>query len=169
MSDAFTIVLWCADVARMASMAAAHLLTEGVRAADSGRIDNSLPITVGVANQRKWPVFSRKVSTTGVILPPTPQVSTPERHDFLLTVTSGLHVDAAGAPEPVRQAPVIDANRLVVALESLTPREREARELLKVFHSVAQPAKATPPEREGKVDLHKVADCCQRLVSALAD
>jgi hypothetical protein len=168
-SDSFTIVLWCADVARLASMAMSHLLAEGIHAVDHGRIDNPLPITVGVANSRRWPMFSREVSAKGIIRHRQPRVATAERHDFLLTVTSSQHVDAAGAPERVRQAPVIDANELLAALESLTPSGRDARELLKVFDSVAQPAKTTPSQREEKVDLHQIADCCQRLVSALAN
>ncbi|MGA1312714.1 MAG: hypothetical protein ACO30L_06480, partial [Ilumatobacteraceae bacterium] len=67
MSDSYSIVLWCADVARFASMVGSHLLSEGILAANRGRIDDEIPILVGVANARRWPVFSREVAARGVV------------------------------------------------------------------------------------------------------
>ena len=166
MSDPFTIALWCADTTRFASMVASHLLTEGIHAANSGRIENHLPVVVGVANTRRWPVLARTVAARGVIRARTPHITTVRQHHYLLTVVSGASVDSGGAPRAAAAARVIDAHNLVMALEAVTPSELSSEQLVDVFASVAQhPLNIRVSE---EVDVMQVADSCQRLVSALA-
>jgi hypothetical protein len=166
MSDPFTIALWCADTTRFASMVASHLLTEGIHAANSGRIENHLPVVVGVANTRRWPVLARTVAARGVIRARTPHITTVRQHHYLLTVVSGASVDSGGAPRAAAAARVIDAHKLVMALEAVTPSELSGEQLVDVFASVAQhPLNIRVSE---EVDVMQVADSCQRLVSALA-
>lgn len=199
MSDPYTIVLWCADAARFVSMVGAHLLTEGILAANAGRIDDDIPVAVGVANARRWPVFSRTVAARGVIFVRSPQVTTRERHDFLLTFADVSGRDAsgfrrkrsrrnfarhdAGASANLR---VIRAADLVEALEAApAPSTMSKAEALALFSSVArervvdgareersvtatQTATQTVADTDGEADVHEIADCCQRLVRALA-
>ena len=166
MSDPFTIALWCADTTRFASMVASHLLTEGIHAANSGRIENRLPVVVGVANTRRWPVLARTVAARGVIRARTPHITTMRQHHYLLTVVSGASVDSGGAPRAAAAARVIEAHKLVMALEAVTPSELNGEQLVDVFASVAQqPVKKWVGK---EVDVMHVADSCQRLVSALA-
>jgi hypothetical protein len=166
MSDPFTIALWCADTTRFASMVASHLLTEGIHAANSGRIENHLPVVVGVANTRRWPVLARTVAARGVIRARTPHITTVRQHHYLLTVVSGASVDSGGAPRAAAAARVIDAHKLVMALEAVTPSELSSEQLVDVFASVAQQPVNIRVSKE--VDVMQVADSCQRLVSALA-
>lgn len=166
MSDPFTIALWCADTTRFASMVASHLLTEGIHAANSGRVESQLPIVVGVANTRRWPVFTRAVAVRGVIRARTPHITTVRQHHYLLTVVSGASVDSGGAPRAVAGARVIDAHKLVMALEAVTPSDLSGEQLVDVFASVAQQPVSIQVSKE--VDVMQVADSCQRLVSALA-
>jgi hypothetical protein len=166
MSDPFTIALWCADTTRFASMVASHLLTEGIHAANSGRIENHLPVVVGVANTRRWPVLARTVAARGVIRARTPHITTVRQHHYLLTVVSGASVDSGGAPRAAAAARVIDAHKLVMALEAVTPSELSSEQLVDVFASVAQQPLNIRVSKE--VDVMQVADSCQRLVSALA-
>jgi hypothetical protein len=166
MSDPFTIALWCADTTRFASMVASHLLTEGIHAANSGRIENHLPVVVGVANTRRWPVLARTVAARGVIRARTPHITTVRQHHYLLTVVSGASVDSGGAPRAAAAARVIDAHNLVMALEAVTPSELSGEQLVDVFASVAQHPLNIQVSKE--VDVMQVADSCQRLVSALA-
>ncbi len=166
MSDPFTIALWCADTTRFASMVASHLLTEGIHAANSGRIENRLPVVVGVANSRRWPVLARTVATRGVIRARTPHITTVRQHHYLLTVVSGASVDSGGVPRAAAAARVIEAHKLVMALEAVTPSELSGEQLVNVFASVAQQPVNIRVSKE--VDVMHVADSCQRLVSALA-
>jgi hypothetical protein len=166
MNDPFTIALWCADTTRFASMVASHLLTEGIHAANSGRVENHLPVVVGVANTRRWPVLARTVAARGVIRARTPLITTVRQHHYLLTVVSGASVDSGGAPRAAAAARVIDAHKLVMALEAVTPSELSSEQLVDVFASVAQQPVNIQVSKE--VDLMQVADSCQRLVSALA-
>ena len=167
MSDPFTIALWCADTTRFASMVASHLLTEGIHAANSGRIENRLPVVVGVANTRRWPVLARTVAARGVIRARTPHITTTMRqHHYLLTVVSGASVDSGGAPWAAAAARVIEAHKLVMALEAVSPSELNGEQLVDVFASVAQQPVNIRVSKE--VDVMHVADTCQRLVSALA-
>ncbi|MFZ9869431.1 MAG: hypothetical protein ACO3EV_06755, partial [Ilumatobacteraceae bacterium] len=101
MSDPYTIVLWCADVDRFTSMVASHLLSEGISAANSGRIDDEIPVTIGLADWRRWPIFSREVSASGLIRVRAPRVTTP-RHDYLFTVFSGQFVESNRARDVPR-------------------------------------------------------------------
>ena len=166
MSDLFTIALWCADTTRFASMVASHLLTEGIHAANSGRIENRLPVVVGVANARRWPVLARTVAARGVIRARTPHITTMRQHHYLLTVVSGASVDSGGVPQAAAAARVIEAHKLVMALEATTPSELSGEQLVDVFASVAQQPLNVRVSKE--VDVMQVADSCQRLVSALA-
>ena len=166
MSDPFTIALWCADTTRFASMVASHLLTEGIHAANSGRIENRLPVVVGVANTRRWPVLARTVAARGVIRARTLHITTVRQHHYLLTVVSGASVDSGGAPRAAAAARVIEAHKLVMALEAVTPSELSGEQLVNVFASVAQQPVNIRVSKE--VDVMQVADSCQRLVSALA-
>lgn len=176
MSDPYTIVLWCADTVRFASLVAAHLLHEGVMAANMGRVDDEIPVAIGVANARRTPVFSRTVSKLGLIRPLSPRVDTVERVDYYLTLTSGDHVDANGAPAEVRGARVIRAHDLVSALEANSARLLPKPEALELFASVSrEPLHPSSEHRESreaagseKVDVHEIAECCQRVVMALA-
>jgi hypothetical protein len=166
MSDPFTIALWCADTTRFASMVASHLLTEGIHAANRGRIENHLPVVVGVANTRRWPVLARTVAARGVIRARTPLITTMRQHHYLLTVVSGASVDSGGAPRAAAAARVIEAHKLVMALEAVTPSHLSGEQLVDVFASVAQQPVNIQVSKE--VDVMQVADNCQRLVSALA-
>ena len=183
MTNQYTIVLWCADAVRFASFAAAHLLHEGVHAANLGRIDDEIPVAIGVANGRRTPVFSRVITGLGLICARCPKVATSERFDYLLTVTSDDEVDAGGAPLEARGAPVIRAHELVIALEATSARGLTKQEVLELFASVSRepvhltatddPARRASVEHrraaaKDKVDLHELADCCQRVVAALA-
>lgn len=166
MSDPYSIVLWCADVARFASMVGSHLLSEGILAANRGRIDDEIPIVVGVANASRWPVFSREVAARGVVRCPSPRVATPERFDYLLTFNSGSCVDSTNAPDTATK--VIDVARLVQALESTEPSALSQSQVLSLFDSVAEPATVSHQRTRDKVDVREIADLSQRLVSALA-
>ena len=166
MSDPFTIAVWCADTTRFASMVASHLLTEGIHAANSGRIENRLPVVVGVANSRRWPMRARTVAARGVIRAHTPHITTVRQHHYLLTVVSGSSVDSGGVSRAAAAARVIEAHKLVMALEAVTPSELSGEQLVNVFASVAQQPVNIRVSKE--VDVMQVADSCQRLVSALA-
>lgn len=166
MSDSYSIVLWCADVSRFASMVGSHLLSEGILAANRGRIDDEIPVVVGVANARRWPVFSREVAARGVIRCPSPRVRAPERFDYLLTFTSGSWVDSTNAPDTATK--VIEIRRLLLALENMEPSALSQSQVLELFNSVAEPPTASRQGTIDKVDVREIADCCQRLVSALA-
>ncbi len=166
MSDTYSIVLWCADSFRFSSMVASHLLSEGILAINRGRIDDEIPVVVGVANARRWPIFSREVAVRGVIRGRTPRVTTAERHDYLLTVGSGMVVDSANAPRGDLR--VIDAAALVDALEDVAASELSKDEVLTLFNSVAKPASASTRDTGSVMNVRDIADVCQRLVSALA-
>jgi len=195
MSDPYTIVLWCADAARFVSMVGAHLLTEGILAVNAGRIDDDVPVAVGVANARRWPVFSRTVAARGVIFARSPQVTTRERHDFLLTFADASGRDASGLYASRLDATLLDTTRapsanlrviraadLVEALEAApAPSTMSKAEALALFSSVARErvadgapegqsvtATQTAADTDGEADVHEIADCCQRLVRALA-
>lgn len=195
MSDPYTIVLWCADAARFVSMVGAHLLTEGILAANAGRIDDEVPVAVGVANARRWPVLSRTVAARGVIFARSPQVTTRERHDFLLTFADVSGRDASGLDASGLDATLLDTTRapsanlrviraadLVEALEAApAPSTMSKAEALALFSSVARErvvdgareersitATQTATDTDGEADVHEIADCCQRLVRALA-
>ena len=61
---------------------------------------------------------------------------------------------------------MIEAHKLVMALEAVTPSELNGEQLVDVFASVAQqPVKKWVGK---EVDVMHVVDSCQRLVSALA-
>ena len=195
MSAPYTIVLWCADAARFVSMVGAHLLTEGILAVNAGRIDDDVPVAVGVANARRWPVFSRTVAARGVIFARSPQVTTRERHDFLLTFADASGRDASGLDASRLDATLLDTTRapsanlrviraadLVDALEAApAPSTMSKAEALALFSSVARErvadgaresqsvtATQTAVDTDGEADVHEIADCCQRLVRALA-
>ena len=168
-SDPYTIVLWCADTARFASMVASHLLSEGLLVANHGRIDDDIPVAIGVANARRWPIFSREVSAKGVIRSRTPRVSTPQRHDYLLTITSGQDVDSAGAPPQIRGSRVISISELVAALELVSPSQLSRDQIITLFDEVARaPKPGRTHDGVGANNVHSIADVCQRLISALA-
>jgi len=168
-SDPYTIVLWCADTARFASMVASHLLSEGLLVANHGRIDDDIPVTIGVANARRWPIFSREVSAKGIIRSRTPRVSTPQRHDYLLTITSGQDVDSAGAPPQIRGSRVIPISELVTALEFVSLSQLSREQIITLFDEVARAPKPGRPHTGVDADnAHNIADLCQRLISALA-
>lgn len=166
MSDAYSIVLWCADAVRFSSMVASHLLSEGISATNRGRIDDEIPIVVGVANARRWPIFSREVAVRGVIRGRTPRITTAERHDYLLTVGSGLIVDAANAPRSNLR--VIDAAELVLALEGAVPSALSKVDVLGLFNSVAKPSTSGLVQQSSTKNVREIADMCQQLVVALA-
>lgn len=165
MSDTYRIVLWCADAVRFSSMVASHLLSEGISAANRGRIDDEIPIVVGVANARRWPVFSREVAVRGVIRGKIPRVVTAERYDYLLTVGSGTAVDDGNAPRPGLS--VIDAATLARALDDVSPNEMSKDEVLALFDSVAKPSSAGTSQ-SAAANVREIADVCQHLVSVLA-
>jgi len=166
MSDSYSIVLWCADIARFASMVGSHLLSEGILAANRGRIDDEIPILVGVANARRWPVFSREVAARGVVRCPSPRVSTVERVDYLLTFNSESYVDSTNAPDTATK--VIDAAQLVQALENTEPSTMSKQQVLELFASVAEPATVSRQVTKDQIDVQRIADMCQRLVMLLA-
>lgn len=163
-SHPYTIVLWCADTTRFASMVAAHLLHEGITTANRGRIDDEIPIVVGVANATRWPVFSRQVAASGVLYHRLPRVKTAERYDYLLTFLSGVHVDAKRAPSTF---PVADGLQLANAFETVAPSTLRKDEVLQVLDQTSRPS-VTSMRQRAKVDVDYIANTCQQLISALA-
>ena len=171
MSDPITLILWCADTSRLVSMMASHLLHEGLLAVNQGRIDDQVPVMIGVANQRRWPIFAPEVTARRFLRSRSPRPLTAQRHDFLLTFTSGKAVDSQGAPVQAREAPVIEAHALATALSTVAPSACSSDAILELFNSVGQTATITSRQRmtsQIEVDLYVVADQCQRLVAALA-
>jgi len=172
-SDPYTIVLWCADSARVVSLVSAHLLHEGLSAANSGRIDDEIPMVVGVAHARRWPVFSRAVTRRGVIRARSPQVRTPKRFDYLFTITGADDIDARGLPRGVVCTHVVVADDLLAALGSVYPSEMSERDIQSLFQSVAHPLSIDNTRRRrnsagSRIGMEHIADICQRLVTALA-
>ena len=165
MSDTYSIVLWCADTSRFASVVGWHLLREGLSTANRGRIDDEIPLIVGVANACRWPVYSREVTSRGLICTRTTRVTTEERYDFLITFASKNDVDSANAPRGDLR--VIDAAALVDALEGVSPSALSRREVLELLNSVAKPASASTTGAGSVMNVRDIADMCQRLVSAL--
>ena len=167
MSDPYTIVLWGADVDRFTSMVAVHLLSEGISAANSGRIDDEIPVTVGLADWRRWPIFSREVSASGLIRVRAPRVTTP-RHDYLFTVFSGQFVESNRARDVPRSSRVVAIHTLVEALESVSPSRMSREEIVRLFDDAAhEPTAGTGSKRAAPQPVHEIADVCQRFVVAL--
>ena len=169
MSHPYTLVLWTADANRYISFAAAHLLYEGLAAANQGRIDDEIPVAVGVANARRRPIISREASATGLLFGRDPVVSTPERHDYLLTFASGDDVDALRFRAPMTKPRVLHGGALVEALENVSPQKLPKSEVLALFASVSRAARPISVPNVDKVALREVADLCQRLVAALSN
>ena len=168
MSDPYTIVLWCADVDRFTSMVASHLLSEGISAANSGRIDDEIPVTIGLADWRRWPIFSREASASGLIRVRAPRVTTPRRHDYLFTVFSGQFVESSRARDVPRGSRVVTIHALVEALESVSPSRMSRKEIVRLFDDAAhEPTVGTGSKRVAPQPVHEIADVCQRFVVAL--
>lgn len=168
MSDPYTIVLWGADVDRFTSMVAVHLLSEGISAANSGRIDDEIPVTIGLADWRRWPIFSREVSASGLIRVRAPRVTTP-RHDYLFTVFSGQFVESNRARDVPRSSRVVAIHTLVEALESVSPSRMSREEIVRLFDDAAhEPTAGTGSKRAAPQPVHEIADVCQRFVVALS-
>jgi hypothetical protein len=168
MSDPYLIVLWCADTARLASFAGAHLLHEGLSAINSGRIGGDIPVVVGVANTRRWPIFSREVAARGFLRARQPRVNVRERYDFFLSFTSGAEVDAAAPMRYLVKSGVIAADELLAVLETTSPSAMSKSEVIDVFMSAARPITMAREQHNYHTDLAHVADTCQRLITALA-
>jgi len=168
MSDPYTIVLWTADANRFVSFTAAHLLHEGLEVANQGRIDDEIPVVVGVANARRLPIISREVSARGLIFGRDPVVATAERHDYLLTLTSNDYVDARRFRVPTTKPRVINAEQLLKALEPVSPQSMSKTDVLSIFASVSQVAQPISTPNNNKVKLNEVADLCLRLVEAFS-
>jgi hypothetical protein len=169
MSHRYTLVLWTADANRYVSFAAAHLLYEGLAAANQGRIDDEIPVAIGVANARRRPIFSREASATGLLIGRDPVVSTTERHDYLLTFASGDDVDALRFRAPTTKPRVLHGGTLVEALESVSPQKLSKSEVLALFTSVSRTARPISTPNSDRVALREVADLCQRLVAAMSN
>lgn len=165
-STEYTIILWFADTSRYVSMVASHLFREGLLAANQGRIDNSIPVSVGVANARRWPIFSREVSASGLICSRTPKLSSIERHDFLVTVGSGQAVDAVNAPRP--DLSVIALEELADTFATLFPSSRSKHEMIQLFSNLARPAIHSERNSTEDINVQEVAELCVRAVGALA-
>jgi hypothetical protein len=165
----YTIVLWVADANRYISFAAAHLLHEGLSVANQGRIDNEIPVSVGVANARRRPIISREASASGLIFGRDPVVSTPERHDYLMTFTSGDQVDALRFRAPTTKPRVIVGEQLITALDGTSPQSMSKSEILSRFAAVSQIAKPISVPHDDHLELRGVADLCLRLVEALSN
>mgnify|MGYP003335702333 len=168
MSTPYTLALWTADANRFLSFAAAHLLCEGLSAANQGRIDDEIPIAVGVANARRRPIVSRRVSTTGLLFGRDPKVGTAERYDYLFTISSGDEVDSLNYRAPTAKPRVIQCDRLLMALESVSPQSMSKSEVLALFESVSRQARPITSPNYDTVDLRVIAEQCQRLVTALS-
>ena len=167
-SDSYTLALWTADANRFLSFAAAHLLCEGLAAANQGRIDDEIPVAVGVANARRRPIVSRRVSTTGLLFGRDPKVRTAERHDYLFTISSGDEVDSLNFRAPTVKPRVIQCDRLLMALEGVSPQSMSKSEVLALFESVSRQARPITSPNYETVDLRVIAEHCQRLVTALS-
>jgi hypothetical protein len=163
----YTIALWAADADCYVSFAAAHLLHEGLQVANRGRLDDVIPISVGVANARRRPILSREVSARGLIFSREPLVTSPERYDYLLTFTSGDQVDSLRFRGPSPSPQVIDGKVLLEVLEGVSPISMSKHDVLALFSSVARPAVRISRPSETYIELGHIADTCQRLVTAL--
>jgi hypothetical protein len=164
----YGIVLWCADRVRLVSFAAAHLLTVNLQTVNNGRIAGDMPLAAGVANSRRWPMISREVTAGRILRSQRPRVGRVERHDFLLTFTSGLHVDATVSTRALTESRVIRADHLVELFEKTLTNQMTKTDLLDCFVSIARPAVVSGAERNSDSDLYEIADTCNRLVTALA-
>jgi hypothetical protein len=148
-------------------MVAVHLLSEGISAANSGRIDDEIPVTIGLADWRRWPIFSREVSASGLIRVRAPRVTTP-RHDYLFTVFSGQFVESNRARDVPRSSRVVAIHTLVEALESVSPSRMSREEIVRLFDDAAhEPIAGTGSKRAAPQPVHEIADVCQRFVVAL--
>jgi hypothetical protein len=148
-------------------MVAVHLLSEGISAANSGRIDDEIPVTIGLADWRRWPIFSREVSASGLIRVRAPRVTTP-RHDYLFTVFSGQFVESNRARDVPRSSRVVAIHTLVEALESVSPSRMSREEIVRLFDDAAhEPTAGTGSKRAAPQPVHEIADVCQRFVVAL--
>ena len=168
-SDPYTVVLWIADANRFVSFAAAHLLHEGLSAANQGRIDNEIPVAVGVANARRRPIISREASASGLIFGRDPVVSTSERHDYLMTFTSGDQVDALRFRGPTTKPRVVGGQQLLAALDGTSPQSMSKSEILSLFSSVSRTAQPISVPHYDKPELRSIADLCLRLVEVLSN
>lgn len=160
------IVLWLADTSRFVSMVASHLLSEGLQVANRGRIDDAIPIVVGVANANRWPIYSREVTARGLIRAQVPRVACAERHDYLLTVASGSEVDAAHAPRP--NLPVIHLSSLSNTLSNHSVSAVSTKELLGIFSKLAVPAIKSNQPLDAEVSVREIADLCLEVITALS-
>jgi hypothetical protein len=148
-------------------MVAVHLLSEGISAANSGRIDDEIPVTIGLADWRRWPIFSREVSASGLIRVRAPRVTTP-RHDYLFTVFSGQFVESNRARDVPRSSRVVAIHTLVEALESVSPSRMSREEIVRLFDDAAhEPTAGTGSKRAAPQPVQEIADVCQRFVVAL--
>jgi hypothetical protein len=96
-------------------------------------------------------------------------VSTPQRHDYLLTITSGQDVDSAGAPPQIRESRVIPIDELVAVLEFVSPSQLSRERIITLFDEVARmPKPGRTHDGVGANNVHSIADVCQRLITALA-
>jgi hypothetical protein len=168
MSEKYTVVLWTADANRFLSFTAAHLLSEGLAAANQGRIDDEIPVAVGVANARRRPIVSRQVSKSGLLFGRDPRVATAERYDFLFTISSGDEVDSLNFRAPAVKPRVIQCDRLLTALESVSPQSMAKSEIVALFESVSRQARPITSPNYDKINLQIIAEHCQRLVTALS-
>lgn len=168
MSEKYTVVLWTADANRFLSFTAAHLLSEGLSVANRGRIDDETPVAVGVANARRRPIVSRRVSKTGLLFGRDPEVATAERYDYLFTISSGDEVDSLKYRAPAVKPRVIQCDRLLTALESVSPQAMAKSEIVALFESVSRQARPITSPNYEEVDLRIIAEHCQRLVAALS-
>ena len=167
MSNSYTIVLWCADTNRYVSMVAAHLMHHALSAANDGRADMPIPVSVGVANSSRFPIFAPRVSSTALVVARRPRVRTPERYDYLLTYLSERNVDASGGGRYVRQAPVLMFDTLLEVVECARPNELSKHVVLELFASAAVPASHDRSRPVRNFDLDDIAEVSQRRVLAL--
>ena len=161
------VVFWLADTSRFHSMVTYHLMKEALLTVNRGRIDDPIPISVGVANARRWPIFSREVAARGIISARTPKFISVERYDYLLTVISNDEVDAANAPR--RNLPVIALPDLAFSLESASSHQTSRNEFLRLLEKLARPPVARPRRNDNTVEcnFHEIADLCLGVVNAL--
>ena len=165
--NSYTIVLWCADESPFVSFAGAHLLHEGLSTANFGRVDDQIPVVVGVGNTRRLPIVSREVSARGILRARRPDINTVERHDYLLTFTSGSRVDAGSAVRHAPAAPVLRARELLAALEPVEPQLMKKDDILSLLNSLAHEPRHVRSSRDSVEQFPLVADLCQRLVASL--
>lgn len=161
------IVFWLADTSPFASMVAWYLLNEGIQTVNRGRLGSHLPLFFGVANQRQKPIFSTQVSRRGLICARRPKLTNSSCVDYLLTVSSGVEVDALRAPRAL--LPVLDLRELTESLDRFPATKGSQIELSVALPQLAAPSIQCTRRQDKNIDVSEIAELAIGLVTKLTD